>query len=464
MPGPRISRRTVLRGVAGGVGISVALPPLEAMFDGNGTAYASGAPIPKRLGIFFWGNGVKPDRWVPINTGAGWTSSPSLMPLETAGVKDYVNVVSGTLITSGDERGHHSGTVGILSGAPLVAQPANGAPYRSTFSKPTIDQVAAGIIGSASRYKSLEVGISTRVNGNEGTTLHYLSHNGPDSPNPPEYDPTKLFDRVFGMGFTPPGASTTPVVDATLGYRKSVLDVVLGDLGRLRARVGATDKTRLDQHADGIRAIENRLTASSAPMSADAACKLPTRPVATAFADMAGKEQIQPKMQAMSDLLAIALACNQTSVFSMMFSGSTASTVYWQVGLTEAHHQLTHDEPGNQPGVQASTVFTMQMFAILLNSLKAIPEGAGNLLDNCAILASTDTSDGRYHNIRDYPILVGGKGGGYFRYPGIHYRSPTGTESTSTVLLSVLRAAGTNLTQVGAAGGLVTSSCAGIEA
>jgi hypothetical protein len=466
MPCPRISRRTVLRGVAGGVGISVALPPLEAMFNGNGTAYAGGAPIPQRLGIFFWGNGVKPDRWVPVNTGAGWTSSPSLMPLEMAGVKDYVNVVSGTLITSGDERGHHSGTVGILSGAPLVAQPANGAPYRSTFSKPTIDQVAAGIIGASSRYKSLEVGISTRVNGNEGTTLHYLSHNGPDSPNPPEYDPTKLFDRVFGMGFTPPGASTTPVVDATLGYRKSVLDVVLGDLGRLRARVGATDRTRLDQHADGIRAIENRLTASSMPSStpADAACKLPTRPVATAFADMAGKEQIQPRMQAMSDLLAIALACNQTRVFSIMFSGSTASTVYWQVNLTEAHHQLTHDEPGNQPGVQASTVFTMQMFAILLNSLKAIPEGAGNLLDNCAILASTDTSDGRYHNIRDFPILVGGKGGGYFRYPGIHYRSPTGTESTSTVLLSVLRAAGTNLNQVGAGGGLVTTSCSGIEA
>jgi hypothetical protein len=458
----RISRRTVLRGLAGGVGIGVALPPLEAMFDGNGAAYADGAAIPKRLGIFFWGNGVKPDRWTPLNTGSGWTSSPALMPLETAGVKDYVNVVSGTLITSGDERGHHAGTVGILSGAPLVSQPANGAPYRSTFSKPTIDQVAAGIIGSASRYKSLEVGISTRVNGNEGTTLHYLSHNGPDSPNPPEYDPAKLFDRIFGMGFQPPGAATTPVVDATLAFRKSVLDVVLGDLGNLRARASAADRARLDQHADGIRSIENRLVASKAPAAAAPSCKVPTNP--GSFPDQAGKEQIEPKMKAMSDLLARALACNQTRVFSMMFSGSTASTVYWQVGLTEAHHQLTHDEPGNQPMVQASTVFTMQMFAILLNSLKAVPEGAGNVLDSCAILASTDTSDGRYHNVRDYPILVAGKGGGYLRYPGVHYRSPTGNESTSTTLLSVLRAAGTNLTQVGAGGGLATTSCTGIEA
>jgi hypothetical protein len=452
----------VLRGLAGGVGIGVALPPLEAMFDGNGMAYADGTAIPKRLGIFFWGNGVKPDRWTPLNTGAGWTSSPALMPLEAAGVKDYVNVVSGTLITSGDERGHHAGTVGILSGAPLVSQPANGAPYRSTFSKPSIDQVAAGIIGSTSRYKSLEVGISTRVNGNEGTTLHYLSHSGPDSPNPPEYDPAKLFDRIFGAGFTPPGATGTPVVDATLGYRKSVLDVVLGDFSRVRARAGAADRARLDKHADGIRSIENRLMVSSAPMAAEPSCKLPVKPAS--FPDMAGKEQLAEKTKAMSDLLAIALACNQTRVFSMMFSGSTASTVYWQVGITEAHHQMTHDEPGNQPNVQASTVFTMQMFAVLLNSLKAIPEGAGNVLDNCAILASTDTSDGRYHNVRDYPILVAGKGGGYFKYPGIHYRSVTGSESTSTTLLSVLRAAGTGLTQVGAAGGLSTTSCTGIEA
>jgi hypothetical protein len=457
----RVSRRAVLRGIAGGVGISVALPPLEAMFDANGTAYADGTEIPKRLGIFFWGNGVKPDRWVPATTGANWTS-PALEPLAAAGVKDYVNVVSGTLITSGGERGHHAGTVGILSGAPLVAQAANGAPYRSTFSKPSIDQVAAGIIGTGSRYKSIEVGISPRVNTVEGTTLRYLSHNGPDSANPPEYDPSKLFDRIFGMGFVPPGAPTTPVVDATLAHRKSVLDVVLGDFGRVRARAGAADRARLDRHAEGIRSIENRLMASSMPGPAVASCKVPVKP--SAFADMAGKEQIEPKTKAMSELLAMALACNQTRVFSMMFSGSVASTVYWQVGITGGHHQLTHDEPGTQPQVQASTVFTIQMFAILLNALKAVPEGAGNVLDNCAILASTDTSDGRFHNIRDYPILVAGKGGGFLKYPGVHYRSPTGTESTSTSLLTVLRAAGTNLNQAGAAGGLVTSSCGGIEA
>jgi hypothetical protein len=352
--------------------------------------------------------------------------------------------------------------VGILSGAPLISQPANGAPYRSTFSKPSIDQVAAAIIGSTSKYKSLEVGISTRINANEGTTLRYLSHSGPDSPNPPEYDPSKLFDRIFGAGFTPPGQTTTPVVDATLGYRKSVLDTVLGDFNRVRSRAGGADKARLDKHADGIRSIENRLMASSTSVPMTASCRLPVKP--SAFADVGGKEQIAPKTKAFSDLLAIALACNMTRVFSMMFTGSVAGTVFSDIGLTGGHHQLTHDEPGMQPQVQASTVYTVGQFAVLLNALKAVPEGAGNVLDNCAILATSDTSDGRFHNIRDYPILVGGKAGGYFKYPGVHYRSMSGNESTSTTLLSLLRAVGTNLTSVGAEGGLSTTTCTGIEA
>ena len=58
----QLNRRTMLRGVLGGAAVAVALPPLEAMFNSHGTAHADGTPIPKRLGIFFWGNGVKLDR------------------------------------------------------------------------------------------------------------------------------------------------------------------------------------------------------------------------------------------------------------------------------------------------------------------------------------------------------------------------------------------------------------------
>jgi dienelactone hydrolase len=56
-----MNRRTFLKGMLGGVAISVALPPLEAMMNTHGTAYAGGSAFPTRFGIWYWGNGVLPD-------------------------------------------------------------------------------------------------------------------------------------------------------------------------------------------------------------------------------------------------------------------------------------------------------------------------------------------------------------------------------------------------------------------
>ena len=455
-----LNRRTVLRGALGGVGISVGLPPLEAMFNANGTAYAqSNAAIPKRLGLFFWGNGVKLDRWVPGTTGAGWTPSPSLQPFATAGVKDYVNVVTGMNIKSGNERGHHSGLTGIMSGAALIAEPHPNSNYVSTYSQPSIDQVAAGVIGTTTRFKSLEVGVSKKVVDGEGTTLHYLSHNGPDSFNPPEYNPVNVFNRLFGTDFVPPMGGT-PVVDVTKTLRKSVLDAVLADMNTLKGRVGATDKIRLDSHMNNVRSLENRLVSATPTLPpGSTACVRPAQPTKPSTS---GGEPIKATNKAMSDLIAMALACDQTRVFSVMFSGSVGYTVFSDIGITTGHHDLTHDEAGDQPQVQASTVYTMEQFAVLLAALKAIPEGAGNLLDSCAILASSDTADGRDHSITNYPILIAGSAGGKLKYPSVHYKS--NGENTSMVLLSILRSVGLSLTEFGTGGGRVTTSCTAIEA
>jgi Protein of unknown function (DUF1552) len=461
MPTMKISRRTVLRGTLGGTAIAFGLPPLEAMFNANGTAYAQGAPLPRRMGIFFWGGGIKQDRWVPTTTGATWTPSLALAPLATAGIKDYVSVLTGMNIKTGNPQGHHAGQGGILSGVPLVVQPKGSAPFKSTFGGPSLDQVAANAIGTASKFKSLEVGVSARVNGGEGTTLHYLSHTGPDSPNPPLYDPAKVFDRMFA-GFTPPavgGAPATPVVDVTLALRKSVMDAVLPDINALRARASAADKVRLDQHLANIRTIENRLTATSAPPPKS--CTLPVKPAL--ITDKSNHELIEERTGAMSDLIAVSLACDLTRVFSMMFSGGTNETLFWQVNATDGHHSMTHDEPGDQPLVHACTVFTMQCFAKLLVSLKSVSEGAGNVLDNTVIYASSDVADGKQHSITNYPLLVAGRGGGFLKYPGVHYKSASG-ENTNLALLSVLKAAGLPLTQFGTGASAVSASLTAIEA
>ena len=173
-------------------------------------------------------------------------------------------------------------------------------------------------------------------------------------------------------------------------------------------------------------------------------------------------EALEDITLAMSKLIALALACDQTRVFTMLFSGSVCSTVYWPVNVTRGHHSLTHDEAGDQPQVQATTEYTMKMFGHLAQTLKDTPEGAGNLLDNTVVMGSSDVADGRAHSVRDYPIVLAGRGGGFLKYPGIHHRAPG--VNTSTVLLTMLRAVGLQRTEVGAGNGLATASCTAIEA
>ena len=122
--------------------------------------------------------------------------------------------------------------------------------------------------------------------------------------------------------------------------------------------------------------------------------------------------------EAMSRMVALALSCDLTRVFSFMFSGSVGETSYWEVGQDQSHHQFTHDEDGEQPVVHAATVFVMQQFSHLLQTLKDTPDGAGNLLDSSVILASSDTADARAHDLEDYPILIAGRGGGRAQVPG----------------------------------------------
>jgi hypothetical protein len=319
--------------------------------------------------------------------------------------------------------------------------------------------VAASVIGKTTPFRSLEVGVSRQVTENEGTTLLYLSHRGPDAPNPPEYDPDRVFDRLFGAAGRPgTGLGAESALESTRQMGRSVLDVVAEDARTLEKQLGANDRRRMALHLDGIREIERRV---SNEWRQAARCRPGPRPGALAAGDV--QEPHAVVNDAMSRLVALALSCDLTRVFSFMFSGSVGETSYWEVGQDQSHHQFTHDETGDQPTVHAATVFVMQQFSQLLQALKETPDGAGNLLDSSVILASSDTADARAHDLIDYPVLIAGRGGGFLKYPGIHYRSDR-KENTSKALLTVLRAAGLRLPSFGAKGGHVDESLTALEA
>lgn len=458
----KLNRRSVLRGVLGGLPVAVALPSMEAMLTGGSSAWAQ-VPRPKRLGLWFWGNGIKMPQWRPTTVGPNWTPNISTMPLADAAIKDYVNIVTGLDVKAGNERGHHSGITALFAGTAILPQDHPNSNYKSTFKGPSLDIQLANELKPTNKFAHLEVGVSTRVAGGEGTTPQFLSHNGPDSPNPAEYDAGKVFDRVFAGIATTGGTPTPPVSDASKALRQSVLDAVKADITRLKTKVGAQDTQRLDQHFTNIRAIEMQIAQGSTATPAPASCGMQVRPALTG--DTRQKEDIVKRNQLMSDLLAMTLACDLTRIFSVHFSGSFASTLYWQAdpGIVGGHHDLTHNEGGDQPQVIASSTFIMAQLAYLLKKLKSTTDIDGKtILDNIAILASSDVADGKAHSATDYPIVVAGGGSGYLKYPSVHYKGAK--ENTSNVLLTVMRAAGSSITQVGLDKGLSSTPCTAIQA
>ncbi|HEX6242323.1 MAG TPA: hypothetical protein VFZ61_15535, partial [Polyangiales bacterium] len=90
---------------------------------------------------------------------------------------------------------------------------------------------------------------------------------------------------------------------------------------------------------------------------------------------------------------------------------------------------------------------TMKQLAVLLNKLKATPDATGNLLDSLALLCTSDASNGATHSVEDYPVLIAGKAGGALKHPGVHYAS--NKEHTNKVLLTLLRAVGVQIGELG---------------
>lgn len=438
----RLPRRSFLRGMLGGAAIGVGLPSLEAMYDGNGVALADGTATPQRFGVWFFGNGIRRAQWTPVGTGANWEPREELAPLvRQPGLRPYITPITGYEIKSASHP-HHSGMAGIMTGQPYHQVGTTRDTIVSTFAAPSIDQVVAERWAQRPEtrglFRSLEVGVTRFRGTDEGTTFQHLSHNGPNNVNASEYSPRRLYRRLFGM-------STDSQLDTA---RQSVLDLVKTDLQNLRGRLSTGDQMRIDQHFESIRALELQLGGVAAE------CSTPPEPLSD-LPDVNGREQIVEKNQIMSDLVALALACDLTRVFSILFSPAGSGAVYWPVGARNGLHQIAHDErePGvePQPTVHAATVFKMEQCAYFLDRLRSIPEGAGNLLDASGILVTSELSEGWTHTNDEFPIVLAGRACGRLR-SGVHIRSRR-NDNTTDVLLTLLRAMGDERPGFGAQGG-----------
>ena len=403
-------RGFLLRGMQGGAAVAVGLPFLDYFLNDSGTAFAAthgGGRLPVRFGTWFWGCGMIPDRWNPKNTGTGYDLPPELAPIKP--VQDQVSILSGFNVALGakSNQPHVSGNVGLRTGTPSDSW--------QQLAGPTFDVAIADAIGAGTLFRSLELS----ADGNARTSLSYRS--GTEM-NPSVASPMELYRRVFGADFRDPNAAEfTP--DPKVMARRSVLSAVTDERRRLLGKLGAEDKARMDSYFTAIREVENKLALQLEKPPRAEACIVPAQPAdLPASTDVSAR---QKSHQLMSQLLAMALACNQTKVFNMVFSTATADLR--QAGSPTGYHQATHEEQvdrakGYQPTVDDFSTQSMQGWADFVAAMASIKEGDGTLLDNMLVVAHSEVSYAKNHDVNGIPVMLAGRAGGKVK-TGIHVAS-----------------------------------------
>jgi Protein of unknown function (DUF1552) len=419
-----IPRRTFLHGM----GVSVALPFLEAMLPAQTPLKDTAANPTSRFGFVYVPHGMIMGEMTPATEGPNFEITNVLTPLEP--FQDQLHVVSGLeAAQAGDGSGgdHMRSAAAYLSCAPPKRNAGENA-YLAT----TVDQVIAQKIGQDTPLPSLQLGIEdTSYTGvcDDGYSCAYMntiSWATPTKPLPMERNPLVIFERLFGDGSTPEQRLVRRKED------RSILDSVTHDVARLGRVVGPSDRSRLNEYLDEIRDLERRLQAVS-----KATADLPLAAVPAGI-----PQSWDEHAKLMYDLQALAYRADITRVSTFMYSRDKINRTFPESGVTVGFHSASHTSGAAEAKKTFAKMnrYHMQVLAYFLNKLKSTPDGDGTLLDHSLIMLGSTMSNGDVHDHAPLPIvLIGGASGRLDR--GRHVKYPAHTP-LANLLLAVLHTAG----------------------
>ncbi len=402
-----IPRRTFLRGA----GVSLGLPLLDAMIPAMAAERNTAAAPVRRLGFVMYPLGVDQDRWRPKGEGAGYEFSEALAPL--APHRGKFVVMSG--LSSDPDRTkagfHDRALASFLTGV----EPTKGKVHVGI----SVDQLAAQTLGKETPFASLELG--TEHNGGGA------AHVGPifktaTTPLPVEYNPRRVFERLFGEGgkIDPVAAAARDAAD------RSSLDSVTERIAELKQQLGAGDRRKLEEYVESIRDVERRIQVASR--------KRPPSDLPEMARPAGAPDAWTDHVKLMFDLQTLAVQADLTRVWTFLYAREATSINFPHLGITMGHHEISHHnfEKEKLDALAKINVDQSQLFAYFLSKLDAIKEGNSTLLDHSLIMYGSNLSVPTSHSQRDLPIIVAGGAAG--RIAGGRYLKFAGDETPLTNL------------------------------
>lgn len=374
----RLHRRTLLRGA----GISMAVPWLSAMTEAFARPETVAAP--RRFVSVTLGLGLVADHLNPEAGGFDYQPSRYLQRLQD--LRDRYTVISGT--SHPGVSGGHRAEASLLSAAPMSSAAAS----RNTIS---LDQLMARHCGIHTRFPSLVLGLS-------GSNSPSYTENG--SMIPAESSPSRLFTQLF--------VSDSPEEQQRQAARaregRSIMDVVADDARALQRQLGPGDRRRLDAYFTSVRELEQRLAESEAWAHRPKPEVSVPKPV-----DIRNPNDFVGRQRLMNDMVRLALATDSSRFITLHLGGSGG--VVPIEGVEEGYHSLSHHGKDEDKLEQLALVEAeiLNAWGDLIRQLQKIDDSDGSLLDNTALLLTSNLGNASSHDNRNMPVLVAG---GRFRH------------------------------------------------
>jgi hypothetical protein len=430
-----LTRRRLLQSLGLGAVAGPFIPLLNAD--------AQTALRPKRLLLLFTPDG-SPARdfspsntvdWRPTGPETAFTLQAMYAPL--APFQSKIMIPGGlTMSAGGAGEAHAYGMAGLWSGTTLPG-PGAGVSFdggnghlTGWGAAATLDQVVAQAYGPAmvyaksptdatqeTKYRSIALGVQC----GGPNTLNRMTYTAANAPISPEVNPKTAYDRYFagvtasGGATPPPTGPADPTAARIRAERQATLDLLKGEIPKIRATVGSADFQKIDAHLEGLLALERLNTSAGTPPTpppVGSNCGLP--PASADVASASNNAGYPTQVKQMMDIATGLLACDVTRVLTLQLSYAFSNVVHTWLGHTKGHHTMCHDGIDERTPLSAIDLWYSQQVAYLLGKLDAVSEGSGTLLDNTLIVWGHENGS-TAHRQDNVPFMLAGKAGGALR-------------------------------------------------
>ena len=404
-----LPRRTFLRGL----GATLALPLLDSMAPARPRSRAPAPPI--RLGYVYTPNGIigacdkspRPFMWTPKTAGANFEFSPTMKALEP--FRDQINVFSGLAQVNGPGARRRPGRPRARDGDVPDRRPPEEdrrrryppRHLRRSDRGEGARQIHAVVLArarprAAAARRQLRLRLHLRLHVDVVARADQPAAGGNQSAHRVRAAVRRRRQHRRGRARWP-GSNTRRACSTTSPAACRVC----------ACGIGTGDKRKLEEYLEAVRDIERRIQRAE---EQNATLQLPSIERPGAIPD-----DYMQYTKLMIDLQVVAWQTDMTRVVvvharprrqqprvSARSASPTATTPI-------SHHQ---SDPEKIEKLIKIDELHVEMFAYLLEKLKATPDGDGTLLDHSLVLFGSSISESNIHTHDDLPIVLAGGANG----------------------------------------------------